>query len=124
MAKQETVIYSVSCDICGKDADGSHTITYGNGNRPSVYEIDLCAIDSKKLTTAQDALTALLGLGRKTGGNRQRAASGGRTRPTSTRSSRGAGPGVIREWAKEQGYEVSDRGRISAALREAYAEAK
>jgi Lsr2 len=122
MAKQETVIFSYSCDICGKDAEGSHTITYGNGNRPRVYEIDLCAADAKKLAKAQDALIAVLAQGRNTGGSRQRASSGSRARPTSKRSSGGADAGVIREWARSNGYEVSDRGRISAGLREAYAE--
>ncbi|CDR02336.1 Lsr2-like protein [Streptomyces iranensis] len=29
----------------------------------------------------------------------------------------------IRAWAKENGYEVSDRGRVPATVREAYAKA-
>jgi hypothetical protein len=123
MAKQETVIYSYSCDICGKDADGSHTITFGIGSRPAVYEIDLCSADAKKLSKAQDALTALLGQGRKIGGGRQRAASGGAKRG-SGRSRRSSDAGTIRDWAIANGYEVSSRGRISAALRDAYAQAK
>jgi Lsr2 len=118
MAKQETVTYSYSCDVCGKDADGSHAVTYGNGTRTAVYEIDLCAADAKKLAKAQDALATLLSSGRKSGGGRQRAASG--SRPRARRSSSGADPAAIREWAKKAGYEVSDRGRISAGLREAY----
>jgi Lsr2 len=122
MAKQETVVVSVSCDLCGKDADGSHAVSYGNGTRTAVYEIDLCAADAKKLAKAQDALIALLGQGRKSGGSRQRAASGGR--PRAKRSSGGADPAAIREWATKAGYEVSDRGRISAALRELYTAAK
>lgn len=30
---------------------------------------------------------------------------------------------AIRQWAKENGYEVNDRGRIPATIREAYAKA-
>ena len=124
MAKQETVTYSYSCDVCGKDAEGAHTIIYGSGTRSAVFEIDLCAVDATKLTKAQDALTALLGQGRKSGGPRQRATAGSRPRATSKRSSDGADAGTIRAWARAQGYEVSDRGRISADLRDAYAKAQ
>ena len=124
MAKQEMVTYSYSCDVCGKEAEGSHTITYGNGTRPAVFEIDLCAADATKLTKAQDTLTALLGQGRKSGGPRQRATAGSRPRATGKRSPGGADAGTIRAWAKAQGYEVSDRGRISSDLRDAYAKAK
>ena len=122
MAKQEVVVYTVSCDVCGKDADGSHTVTHGNGARPTVYEIDLCAVDAKKLAKTQDALTALLGHGRRSGGSRQRGASG--SRPRAKRSSSVSDPAAVRAWAKASGYDVSDRGRISAGIRDAYAEAK
>jgi len=124
MAKQETVTYSVTCDVCGKEAEGTHTVTYGTGNRSEVYEIDLCAADANRLTKAHDALTALLGHGRKAGGSRRRASSGGHQRQTIPRSSAAVYAGAIRQWAKEQGYEVADRGRISAEIRDAYAKAK
>jgi len=121
MARQEIVSYDVTCDVCGKDAADSHKITYGNGTRPAVYEIDLCTSDAKKLTKAQDALVAFLAQGRKSGGSRQRSASA--ARPRAKRSSAAADPADVRAWAQQQGYEVSDRGRISAALQEAYAAA-
>jgi len=68
------------------------------------------------------AYTFKLAQGRKTGGSRQRSASAGR--PRGKRSSAAADPAAIRAWAQEQGYEVSGRGRISAALQEAYAGAR
>jgi hypothetical protein len=123
MAKKEIVSYSYVCDICGKDADESHKITFGSGSRPAVWEIDVCAADSKKLAKAEFSLVALLSQGRKTGGSRQRAASGTRPRASSKRSADGDAA-AIRDWARQEGYEVSDRGRVSAALREAYANAK
>ena len=122
MARQEVVSYSYSCDICGKDADGSQKVAYGNGTRPAIYELDLCASDAKKLAKAQDALVALLARGRKSAWSRQRFVSAGR--PGAKRSSTESDPAAIRAWAVQQGYEVSERGRISAALREAYAGAK
>ena len=104
--------------------EGSHTLTYGTGNRSDVFEIDLCAADANKLTKAHDALTTLLGHGRKKGGGRRRASSGGRQREAIPRSSAAVDAGAIRQWAREQGYEVADRGRISAEIRNAYARAK
>jgi len=124
VAKQETVTYSVTCDVCGREADGSHTVTYGTGNRPDVYEIDLCATDASKLAKAHDALTALLAHGRKANATHRRASSGGRPLATVPRSSAAVYAGAIRQWAREQGYEVADRGRISADVRDAYAKAR
>lgn len=49
------------------------------------------------------------------------------TRPRSSRKSSGRSPAgdskAIREWARNNGYEVSDRGRIPAHIMEAYAAA-
>jgi len=124
MAKHEAVTFSVTCDVCGKEAEGSHTVTYGTGTRSDVYEIDLCAADANKLTKAHDVLTGLLGHGRKKGRGRRRASSGGRQRETIPRSSAAVYAAAIRQWAREQGYAVADRGRISAEIQDAYARAK
>jgi hypothetical protein len=35
----------------------------------------------------------------------------------------GQAAAAIRTWAKENGYEISDRGRVPASIREAYATA-
>ncbi|AJC61957.1 Lsr2 protein (plasmid) [Streptomyces sp. 769] len=52
--------------------------------------------------------------GRKTGKTRK----AHRATPASRDDS-----GAIRAWAKEAGYTVSDRGRVPAEIREAYAKA-
>jgi len=125
MAKQETVTYSYTCDICGKEADGSHTVVYGGtALRPGVFEIDLCATDANKLSKASESLTAVLDRGRKISGLRGRASSA-RARQSSPghHAVTGAHPGTIRQWAREQGYEISDRGRIPAEIRDAHAKA-
>jgi hypothetical protein len=97
-------------------------MTFGTGSRPAVWEIDLCAADGKKLAKAEFALVSLLDQGRKVSGGRQRAAAA--AKPSARRGSQSTDAGVIRAWAREAGYEVSDRGRVSAALREAYKAAK
>ena len=60
------------------------------------------------------ALRPLVASGRRTRGQ------GART--TGPRSSSGGNPETakIRAWAKENGYEVSDRGRIHQSVKDAY----
>jgi len=122
MARQETVVVSLECDICGREAVESHTMTFGTGSRPAVWEIDLCAADGKKLAKAEFALVSLLDRGRKVSGGRQRAAAA--AKPSSRGSKRSSDAAAIRQWAREAGYEVSDRGRIGADLREAFKAAR
>jgi len=122
MAKQETVIYSYTCDICGKEADGSHTVVYGGtASHPGVFEIDLCATDANKLSKASESLTAVLDRGRKISGLRKRGSAGAKTASPGPHAVTGAHPGTIRQWAREQGYEIADRGRIPAEIRDAHA---
>ena len=75
------------------------------------YEIDLSAANAKKLRAAFDPWVSA---GRKVAGRRGR-------RPRTQRPFSDAT--LIREWAKEQGMEVSDRGRIPLEVRAAYEEA-
>jgi hypothetical protein len=83
------------------------------------YEIDLTADHATEL---RESLSRWVGHARKTGsgsrgGGRQQRGGG-----TSRRSGSGSGGDAtaIREWARENGYEVSERGRISAEIRTAY----
>lgn len=77
------------------------------------YEIDLSARNAEKLRSALAVWTAHA---RKVGG---RATKGKRqaqsTNPQETQA--------IREWARKNGLEVSNRGRISAEVTEAYKKA-
>jgi hypothetical protein len=80
------------------------------------YEIDLSESNAAKL---RDALAPYLGHARRTGGRRgQRssASAGGSGKS-------GSDAADIRAWARENGFEVSERGRVSAEIREAYAAA-
>ena len=84
------------------------------------YEIDLSEANAARL---RDALAPFLGHARRVGGRR----SAGSSRTSSAAaSSAGKGSGNaadIRAWARENGFEVSERGRVSAEVRAAYAAA-
>jgi hypothetical protein len=81
------------------------------------YEIDLSEQHAGEL---RNALSLYIGHGRRTGGRRRRSSAGG-----ATKSSGSGGPSAseIRAWARENGWEVPERGRVAAEVREAYAAA-
>ncbi|WP_243056250.1 Lsr2 family protein [Nocardioides sp. SR21] len=97
------------------DLDGSEateTVTFGLDG--TTYEIDL---NDKNAAALRDALAGYVGHARKVG----RAPSRGRK--TAVASGDGASAKEIRDWARENGYDVPERGRVSADVREAYAKA-
>jgi hypothetical protein len=75
------------------------------------YEID---VNDKNAAALRDALAPYVGAGRKAG---RFGRSGGATRP---KESRNVDLSAIREWARSNGYQVSDRGRVSATIQAAY----
>jgi hypothetical protein len=79
----------------------------------SEYEIDLSGAHSKEL---RDALQPFVKAGRKVGGKRGGRRSG--AAPTDGKQSK-----AIRDWAKQHGMQVSDRGRVSAEVQKAFKEA-
>ena len=97
-------------DLDGGEA--TETVTFALDGKD--YEIDLSTDNAEKL---REALSPYAAAGRKTTRN----SSGSGPRGTRTRGS-GSDPDTakIRAWAKENGYEVSDRGRISKAIQEAF----
>ena len=99
-------------DLDGGKAD--ETVTFGLDG--TTYEIDLSKKNAAKL---RDALSGYVGVARKVAGRRGPAGRSGRGRGRSATDS-----ADIRAWAKDNGYEVSERGRISADVRAAYNEAK
>ncbi|MFD7500047.1 Lsr2 family protein [Streptomyces sp. NPDC059850] len=98
-------------DLDGGEAD--ETVTFALDGKS--YEIDLNTVNADKL---RDALEPFTKGGRRTGGR----ASGGRGKARATSGS-GQDTAKIRAWAKENGYEVNDRGRVPATVREAYEKA-
>lgn len=83
--------------------------TVGFGLDGVSYEIDLSASNAAKL---REELAHWVGYARTTGGRRtrRRGAAAGR-RPNVS---------GVREWARANGHQVSDRGRVPASVQAAY----
>ena len=94
-------------DIDGNDADETVTFALDGAS----YEIDLSA---KNATKMRDGLAVYVGSGRKVGGRRRRGAGSRASRSSSTNTAE------VRAWARDNGYDVSDRGRIPEEIRQAY----
>lgn len=101
--------------ILEDDFDGGkaeETVTFGLDGVD--YEIDLSTKNAKAL---RNALDPWVGVARRTGGRRKR--STGKSAVAKPTTGRGS-TSEIREWAINQGYEVSSRGRIPADIQDAY----
>ena len=100
-------------DLDGGEA--AETVTFGLDGVS--YEIDLSDQNAGKL---RDELATWIGHARRAGGRR----ATGRRSGSSTGSTSSAGKrsdlAAVRAWAREHGHQVSDRGRVSAAVQEAY----
>ncbi|WP_282696666.1 Lsr2 family protein [Streptomyces sp. CC208A] len=98
-------------DLDGVEAD--ETVTFALDGK--TYEIDLTTANAEKLRGLLEPYTTN---GRRTGG---RAATGrGKGRAAAAGSPDTA---KIRAWAKENGMEVNDRGRVPAHVKAAYEDA-
>jgi Lsr2 len=98
------------------DLDG-RAITDGKGETVSFgidgkdYEIDVSDKNAGKL---RSSLAQYVGAARKVSGRRGRRSRSGTARTDREQLQ------AVRQWAKSNGHKVSDRGRISAAVIEAY----
>jgi hypothetical protein len=93
------------------DIDGSEaTETVSFGLDGTSYEIDL---NDKNAASLRDALAGYVGHARKVGAASRRGRKA---------SSSAGGPSAkeIREWARANGHDVPERGRVSAEVRQAY----
>ncbi|MGO1385507.1 MAG: histone-like nucleoid-structuring protein Lsr2 [Arachnia sp.] len=97
-------------DIDGGDA--KRTATFALDGK--AYEIDLNDANLDKLS---EALAPFIE-------NARRSTTGGTRRATTRRTdSVGSDASAVRTWAREHGYEVSDRGRVPKEIRDAYDQA-
>jgi len=95
-------------DLDGSEA--SETVSFGLDG--ASYEIDLNSANAGKL---RDALSKYVGHARKVGGRRAAGRRGV--------SSVGVAAKDVRAWARGNGYDLPDRGRIPADVQAAYAAA-
>ncbi|WP_328686216.1 histone-like nucleoid-structuring protein Lsr2 [Streptomyces sp. NBC_00343] len=108
---QQTIIQLLD-DLDGSAA--SETIRFGLDGK--TYEID---VNEKNAAKLRKALAVYVDKGRKL--NQARGGTRGLAKQAASVS---GGTALIRAWAKESGYEVNDRGRVPADIKEAYAKAK
>ena len=101
MAQQVNIV--LVDDIDGSPAD--ETVSFALDGKE--YEIDLSADNAQKL---RDAIAPYVGHARKAA-SRRRGGRGGASGPS---------PADIRAWARDHGFDVPDRGRVSSEVREAY----
>lgn len=98
------------CDLHDDETPGDETVAFSLDG--AAYEIDLCAAHADEM---RDAFAGYVGAARRGGGRASAGAARRRGRPA------GAGRGgrdtaAIREWARDRGLQVSERGRISADI--------
>lgn len=112
MAKQ-TLVRFVD-DLDGKDLKDAVTVTFGVDGK--VFEFDTSPAHAREFRRDLEKYVKV-----------SRRASGGGGRSSSRRSRRGSRSARrsqdaqrVRTWARENGYEVSERGRISAEIMAAY----
>ncbi|HEY2191904.1 MAG TPA: Lsr2 family protein [Actinomycetospora sp.] len=119
---QKTVVTLVD-DLTGEESEDITTVEFALDG--VTYEIDL---DEKNSAELRDSLAQYVASARRTGG--RRGASSGRRRSggAGTGTPRATSPGgydretskQIREWARGEGFEVSDRGRVPNNVVEAW----
>lgn len=120
MAKRTVVQEVLEDDLDGSAADRTVHFSWDGAN----YEIEL---SRKNATAFEKVMKPYLEAARKVRGGSSRQRSTGRRDSSqrgsgsraSTRSSR-RDLSAIREWASQNGYEVSARGRIAGSVIEAY----
>lgn len=94
-------------DLDGLPSEGVATVTFSLDGVS--YQIDLNETNASKL---RDGLADFISAARRTGGRMKRGSAGGR-------ASANDGP-AIREWAREQGHELAERGRIPSHIVDAF----
>ncbi len=100
-------------DIDG-ETEAAETVSFGIDG--TSYEIDLTEANASAL---REALAPYVGHARKVGGSARRTRSAVKaTAPAGEPTA-----AQIREWARANGHDVPERGRIPAGIRDAYAAA-
>lgn len=100
-------------DIDGTEADAVETVQFALDGVS--YEIDLSETNSTRL---RDSMADFVRHARRIGGRARR----GQSTSSETGRSR-ADTEAIRAWARANGHQISDRGRIPARVLDAYAAA-
>lgn len=101
---QRTIVHLVD-DVTGEDAD--ETVAFSLDGQS--YEIDLSSENASRL---RDSLAEFVASARKPSGGARPARRGSARRSNDT--------GDVRSWARENGFAISERGRIPSNVLDAY----
>ncbi|EHR63491.1 histone-like nucleoid-structuring protein Lsr2 [Saccharomonospora cyanea] len=109
----QKVLVSLVDDLDGSEAD--ETVEFGLDGVS--YEIDLSAENAEEL---RDALAQYVEHARRAGGRKRSSSRSAVKAPARSAAVDREQNQAIRAWARKNGYEVSDRGRIPSEVVEAY----
>lgn len=109
----QKVMVQLVDDLDGTQSGDITTVSFGLDG--ASYEIDLTATNAEQLRKALDEFVRH---GRRTGGRIKRVAPAGIHVGSATASHEQAQ--AVREWARRNGHEVSNRGRIPSSIIEAF----
>lgn len=112
----QKVLVQLIDDLDGTAAEDVEAVTFGLDG--VTYDIDLKPDNAAKL---RDALADFVASGRRMGGRTKKATNTTRTIVAEARTKEQTR--AIREWAKKQGHELSDRGRIPTSIIEEFEQA-
>lgn len=105
------------CDLHEEEVEGVETVAFSLDG--SAYEVDVCEQHAGEM---RDAFAPFVGAARRAGRS-----AGAPAQRKGRSSSRPAASGsdrervqAIREWARSSGHKVSERGRLSSSVIEAY----
>lgn len=113
---QKTIVQLID-DLDGSTGEGIETVTFGLDG--VTYEIDL---NEDNATNLRDSLAQFISAATRTGGRVKRgtATTAGPSGSARNREQTQA----IRDWARQNDWEIADRGRIPAEIIEAYEQAQ
>jgi len=111
---QKTVVQLID-DLDGTSGDNIETVAFALDG--ATYEIDLAENNAIDL---RNRMATFINAATRTGGRLKRGLGTSANSPTGTAEHNREQARAIREWARDNGHDVSDRGRIPAMVIEAY----
>jgi hypothetical protein len=130
MVKQQLVSYSYTCDVCGGTISDGDSATRRLSWEGTAYVVDVCDSHASLLGELLTQLRSFVDAGTRVSGRRGRRPAAVTT--STSRAPRGRGAvaagttakrgdlSAVRAWARENGHQVSERGRIPGGLLAAY----
>ena len=110
----QKVQITLTDDLLDDDTPADETLTFAVDG--VTYEIDLSSENAGKL---RDAVAPYIAAGRRAGSAAKKQAAATTRRPRAASGGRSSA-NEVRAWAREQGMEVSERGRVRDEVKAAY----